>query len=218
MYSDQAFVLHKRPYKNSSELVKLLTLKSGLVDLISKGSRSSRSKFKGMLQPFVLTQVFYTGRSSLKTLTEVSQQAVLKPCPYKNHVSMLYCNELLLLIGMQDEVHSEIFNAYQLTVEQLQNSRSVSLILRKFEWFLSQNIGYELNLPASVNPTDFIEFDPLNGLQKSKQTKICSVHTFNQFIGQQKLNSVEIKEINHLMKSVVNHMVHGKTIQSRNLL
>ncbi len=218
MYSDQAFVLHKRPYKDSSELIKLLTLERGLVDLISKGSRNPKSKFKGMLQPFILTQVFYTGKSSLKTLTEVSQQSVLKSCPYINHVSMLYCNELLLLIGMHDEVNSEIFHAYQLAVNKLQSTQSVSLVLRQFEWLLSQKIGYELKLPTIIAETDYIEFDPINGLQINNKKQFCSVVSFNRFVAGQDLTTIDIKQINILMKTVVNHMVHGKTIQSRNLL
>ncbi len=218
MFSDQAFVIHKRPYKDSSELIKLLTQKEGLVDLICKGSRNPKSKFKGMLQPFILSQVFYTGKSSLKTLTEVSQQAVLKSCPYKNHVSMLYCNELLLLIGLEDEVNTEIFDAYQLTVNALQNTTTVSLILRRFELFLSQKIGYELKLPDVLSDSDNIEFDPLNGLQQSKQSQLCTVKTFTRFVSDEALNKIEITQINRLMKSVVNHMVHGKTIQSRLLL
>ena len=218
MYSDQAFVLHKRPYKDSSELIKLLTRQSGIVDLISKGSRNPKSKFKGMLQPFVLTEVFYSGKSSLKTLIEVSQQFALKSCPYKNHVSMLYCNELLLLIGMHDEVNTDIFDAYQLAVKQLQTAKSVSLVLRQFEWFLSQKIGYALRLPEEVQAQDSIEFDPLNGLLKSQHNHICTASIFNRFIANQTLNSNDIKQINQLMKTVVNHMVQGKTIQSRHLL
>lgn len=218
MFSDQAFVLHKRPYKDSSELIKLLTMESGLVDLISKGSRNPKSKFRGMLQPFILTQVFYSGRSSLKTLTEVSQQSVLKSSPYKNHVSMLYCNELLLLIGMHDEVNTEIFQAYQQTIKQLQSSQSVSLILRKFEWILSQKIGYELSLPTNTVDSDYIEFDSINGLQINNKNQLCSANSFKRFIHNQAVSAGDIKQINQLMKTVVNHMVHGKTIQSRNLL
>jgi len=218
MFSDQAFVIHKRAYKDSSELIKLLTLENGLVDLISKGSRNPKSKFKGHLQPFLVTEVFFSGKSNLKTLIDASQQGTAKSCAYKNHVSMLYCNELMLLIQIDSESCHQIFEAYQATIEQLHINKTVSLPLRKFEWFLSRQLGYELNVPDEAEETDFVEFDPSSGLLINNQHKTCLVSSLNKFIANKDVNSVEMKQINQLMKSVVNHLVHGKTINSRALL
>lgn len=218
MLSDTAYILHKRVYKDSSELIKLLTPIFGIMDVIAKGSRSPKSKFKGQLQSFLPTTVFVTGKSNLKTLVEVSQQGTLKSCNYKNHVSMLYCNELLLLLRLETESCEKIYHAYQTTIEQLQRNQNVSLPLRRFEWFLSKQLGYELNLPDGVGEDDFIEFDPDFGLQLSNQSTSCRAQSLQRFINQQQLTAYDLKGINKLMKRVIDHMVHGKTINSRGLL
>ena len=220
MISDQAFILHKRVYQDSSELIKLLTYNHGIIDVIAKGSRNRKSKLNGQLQPFILSQVFFSGKSSLKNLIDSSQCEILKPCPYKNHVSMLYCNELLLLLRLEGEVVNEIFTAYKETIKSLQSPQSISLTLRQFEWLLCQKLGYELELPSGIEKTAYIEFDEINGLQlcSSSQAMQCTFADFEKFIQGNALDSVELKGINWLMRRVINHMLHGKTIQSRLLL
>lgn len=218
MLTDKAFILHKRAFKESSELIKLLTKSHGVIDVIAKGSRKPKSRLHGQLQPFMLTEVVFVGRSELKTLTHASQQGLLQNCAYKNHVSMLYLSELMTLIQVDCDVCSKLFDDYEKTVAQLPLAGSVSLLLRKFEWSLCKHLGYELNLPVESTQSDFISFDPFLGLQVNNKDKVCSTATLRSFISNEKLLSSEIKQINILMKTVVNHLVHGKTIQSRQLL
>ncbi len=218
MISDQAYVLHKRPFKDSSELIKVLGKQSGVIDLVSKGSRNPKSKVKGQLQPFIECQISYSGRSDLKTLVQSEQVGVNPVCAYLNHVSMLYCNELILLLTFNEDYHAELFELYARTIKALQSAAKVSLILRQFEWRLCCSQGYQLSLPKHIDSTDFVAFCPVNGLVVSDRLKTCTAASFSQFIKGQPLSSTMLKEINHLMRSVIDHMVHGKTIQSRALL
>ncbi len=216
MISDQAFVLHKKPYKDSSELIKLMTRQHGLVDVVGQGSRRPKSKLRGQLQPFVITEVSFTGRSALKTLVQAEQQAVAKSCAYLNHVSMLYCSELLLLMGLDEEAVTVLFPVYQATIKQLFEARQVSLVLRRFEWQLCCELGYELRIPAGTGTR--VVFHPENGLEFSAARHSCSVAVWQNFVTQLPLDPAQLKQVNRLMKSVVNHLVHGKAIQSRELL
>ena len=218
MISDQAYVLHKRPFKDSSELIKVLGKHSGVMDLISKGSRNPKSKFKGQLQPFIESQISYSGRSELKTLIHSEQVGVNPACAYLNHVSMLYCNELILLLTFNEDYHAELFELYALTIKALKSTDKVSLILRQFEWRLCCSQGYQLSLPKHIKPTDYVAFCPINGLVVSDQHNPCKAASFSHFVSGQVMSSLMLNEINHLMRTVIDHMVHGKTIQSRALL
>ena len=64
----KAFVIHSRPYKETSNIVTFLTEKHGKVDAIAKGAKRKKSKFSGNLEPFHLVSIDYGGRSNLKTL------------------------------------------------------------------------------------------------------------------------------------------------------
>lgn len=218
MHSDKAYVLHKKPYKDSSELVKLLGQSTGIIDVISKGSRNPKSPFKGQLQPFIESQISYVGRSALKTLIQAEQVGINQACAYLNHVSMLYCNELILLLNFNDDLDFDLYSEYAKTIELLKQNAKVSLILRKFEWYLCCALGYQPSLPADIKPSDSVVFCPTNGLEINQHIKTCTAQSFELFIDEQPLSAVQLKEVNQLMRTIINHMVHGKTIQSRALL
>lgn len=218
MLTDQAYILHKRPYQDSSELLRCLTHQHGMVDAIAKGSRNPKSKFKGQLQPFIPVQISLTGKSQLKTVTHAEQIGVMPTAAYLNHVSMLYCNELLLLLNLDQEACVSVFPHYAKTIEVLINVKQMSLVLRKFEWFLCGIQGYQLSLPEGLAADDGIDFDPLQGLHLSNQKQACSQQIFSDFLNNRTLEISQLKGLNRVMKKVVNHLVHGKPIQSRQLL
>ncbi len=218
MLTDQAYILHKRPYKDSSELVKFFTKEHGMLDGIAKGSRNPKSKLKGQLQPFIPCQISLTGRSQLKTLVNAEQVGINQSFGYVNHVSMLYCNELMLLLNLDQEACGIIYSSYAKTIEQLKQVKQVSLVLRKFEWQLCGIQGYQLALPEQLAANDYIIFDPMHGLLKTKQNKRCTQQAFSDFLANKPLQTEQIKGVNFIMKGIVNHLVNGKRIQSRQLL
>lgn len=50
----RAFVLHSRPWSETSLMLDVFTEESGRVRLVAKGARSKRSNLKGALQPLPL--------------------------------------------------------------------------------------------------------------------------------------------------------------------
>lgn len=218
MISDQAFILHKRPYKDSSELIKLFTANHGVIDVLGKGSRRPKSKIKGQLQSFIPTQVVFSGRGSLKNLISAEQTGVLTATKYANHVSMLYCNELLVLLNLDVELASLLYENYLQAINQLQKVTSVSLTLRRLEWRICQVVGYELTLPHEALDSSYLCFDPQLGLVVDDQLKLCQYRVIEKFIENKSLTNTELLQLNRLMKCVVNHIVNGKPIKSRSLL
>ncbi len=223
MITDHAFILHKRAYKDSSELIKLLTHHHGIIDVIAKGSQRPKSKLNGQLQPFIATELSWVGKSNLKTLINAEQNAVLQRCAYKNHVSMLYCNELLSLVKIDDHTSHLLFLVYQKAIKALQESASVRLVLRYFEWRLCCELGYELQLPDKAVDNDCIEFNPTDGLiinntRQKFDNKPCTAESFKLFIGSKPMSFEQLNQVSNLMRVVINHLVNGKTIQSRQLL
>jgi len=218
MYNDHAFVLHKKPYKDSSELVKLITEEYGIIDVIAKGSRRPKTKLKGQLQPFILTQINFIGKSPLKTLINAEQQTVINQCSYTHHVSLLYCNELLVLLKLDEEAAKSVFKSYEQVIGRLLSNQPVNLALREFEWLLCCVSGYELTVPKSVGTGDFVKFDYENGLVEDHTKQGCLVSSFTTFLAAKRLDQKQTKDVSRLMREVVKHMIGGKTIESRRLL
>lgn len=217
MIGDIGFVLHKRSYKDSSEIIKLLCQEQGVIDVMANGSKRPKSKFRNQLHPFIETNLSFSGKSSLKTLTMAEQVGVAKSCPYLNQVSMMYCNELMQLLSMDQQTAVAVYPLYKTTIASLSSDEPVVQVLRRFEWRLCALLGYELSIPAETMATDLLQFDPNNGLIIHANNG-CQMASYEAFIHGESLTADQWKDVSFLMRQVINHMVHGKPIKSRQLL
>lgn len=218
MISDQGFVLHKRGYRDSSEIITLFCRQQGLLDVLAKGSLRPKSPFRNQLQPFIKTHLAFTGKSSLKTLTMAEQTGVQISIPYVNQVSLLYCNELLMLIAVEESTARLIYPHYVKAIQSLQGGGAVVMPLRLFEWNLSELMGYQLVIPEGLEDQQLLAFDPANGLVLTDGSKGVPVSTLRQFIAGEQLDGGQWRNLSVLMKPVVDHLVHGRAIRSRQLL
>ena len=69
----RGFVLHRRPYSETSLLVDLFTEETGRLTVIAKGARAKRSAWKSVLQPFTPLLLRWSGKGALKTLTKLNR-------------------------------------------------------------------------------------------------------------------------------------------------
>ncbi len=66
----RGFVLHRRPYSETSLLVDLFTEETGRLTVIAKGARAKRSAWKSVLQPFTPLLLRWSGKGALKNTHE----------------------------------------------------------------------------------------------------------------------------------------------------
>ena len=62
---EHGFVLHQRPYRNTSQLLECLTAEHGRVGLVARGSRRPGSGQRALLQPFVALHLSWLKRGEL---------------------------------------------------------------------------------------------------------------------------------------------------------
>ena len=214
MHANTAYLLHRKAFSNSSEILYYLTAEHGLLHTLAKGSKKPKSSFKGQLQSFLPSCISWQGKSSLKTLTQAEQTDVLPKVPYAYHVAMLYLNELVMLLRIDEDLYGEIHQAYANALSDLFGGQGISLVLREFEWFLCCLLGYQLPLPDTAQNDDFIIFEPQNGLVLDLQFKRCTAKEFKNFIENQPYHQ---KSINWLMRQMIHHITNGRPIKSREL-
>lgn len=82
----RAFVLHSRPFSETSLLLDLFSESEGRVRVLAKGARSRRSQLKGTLQPFTPLLVRWSGRGEVKTLRNAEAVSLALPLGgFTNH-------------------------------------------------------------------------------------------------------------------------------------
>lgn len=138
---DNAFVLHRYPYRETSFIVEFFTQYHGRISVISKGARGMKSPLKGLLQAFTPLQMHAQGRHALKTLTLAEACGSPITLMSRHMISGLYMNELLMRLLPKEEACATLFSIYH---SALLSISEVSL--RIFEQTLLKTLGYALPL------------------------------------------------------------------------
>nr|WP_314265626.1 DNA repair protein RecO [uncultured Moellerella sp.] len=139
----RAFVLHARPYSETSLLIDFFTEGEGRVRILAKGARRNRSPIRGCLQPFTPLLIRWTGRGEVKTLINADPVSLALPLSGTVLYSGLYVNELLSRILEHGTNYSVLFFDYLECLQTLAASEyTPEQALRRFELSLLSHIGY----------------------------------------------------------------------------
>jgi len=156
--NEPAYLMHQRPFSESSQIINLFSRHFGRVDVIAKGSKRPKSKFKSFLQPFLPILVSWSGRSQLKTLRSIDLNIKQKTTlPNTQLMSAFYLNELILSLLSTTDPYSELFDCYALTIDKLSDIDSSEAVLRIFEINLLSQIGYAINFQTEAMSSNEIE-------------------------------------------------------------
>ncbi|MGO1500526.1 MAG: DNA repair protein RecO [Marinobacter sp.] len=140
---EPAYVIHRRPWRETSLMVDLFSLNHGRISVVARGAGSSKSALKAQLQPFQPLLLGWVGRGDLKTLTQVD---VRDGPALRRTVSLysgLYLNELVQRVLPQADPHPTLFAAYIETLALLAQTSDVEPVLRKFEQAFAAALGYD---------------------------------------------------------------------------
>lgn len=139
----QAFVLHSRPYRETSLLVDMLTREHGKLRCVVRGAKSKKSPKVALLQPFLPLQCELLGSGELRNMGQLDTLRQSFGMTGTNLFCGMYLNELLLRICPNEYADPELFDAYQTTLAHLAEAKVhwLEAILREFELYLLQHIG-----------------------------------------------------------------------------
>ncbi|PIJ52336.1 DNA repair protein RecO [Erwinia sp. OLTSP20] len=139
----RAFVLHGRPWSETSLLLDLFTEHNGRVRILAKGARAKRSQLKGTLQPFTPLLVRWGGRGEMKILRNAEAVSLALPLSGRMLYCGLYVNELLSRVLEHETPFSELFFDYLHCIQALAAAEGTpEPVLRRFELALLAQLGY----------------------------------------------------------------------------
>ncbi|MCJ7556399.1 MAG: DNA repair protein RecO [Gammaproteobacteria bacterium] len=156
-----AFILHRQPYRDTSQIIEIFSREYGRLGLVARGSRRPKSRLRAVLQPFGELLLSWSGRGELKTLTDAESGAPLMSLTGDSLYSAFYMNELLIRLLQRMDPHQELFGHYRQTLASLALGRPVGWSLRMFECALLEDIGYGLNLACEVRSGEVLDPETL---------------------------------------------------------
>ena len=162
MHLDQqpAYVLHARPYRETSLLLECLTREHGRLGVVARGVRGERARLRrAQLEPFQPLALGLLLRGEMATLTAVETVGAPQRLEGDAALAGLYLNELVVrLTGRQDPLGA-LFDAYATALARLATGESISWSLRRFERDLLQATGYGLQLLHEADTGEAVEAD-----------------------------------------------------------
>ena len=226
-YNEPAWLLHHRPFRDTSCILDVVTREHGRIALVARGVRSAKSRLRGILRPFMPLKMSWFIRSDLGTLTDAEMDGLPVQLTGNALMSGYYLNELLLKLLHRHDPQPEIFDAYATTIRNLAAESDVAPLLRQFEIELLRLLGYALNLDH--------DSESLSALQAHQQYEYRAdqgpvpvegrdgpmVFSGDQLaaIGRQEFANADILQCaNRLLRNVIAHRLDGKELKSRKVL
>ena len=171
--AEHAFVLHARPWRETSLLVEVLSADHGRIGLLARGVRGpKRHLLRAALQPLQSIRFDGVQRGELAQLA--SAEAVDAAPLLLGDAAMagFYINELCLRLAPRQDPQPDLHIAYASVRERLRQREPLAWTLRRFERDLLQalGVGFDLNRDgdgAVLDPAMRYLLDPEHGPRRA---------------------------------------------------
>lgn len=147
---EHGFVLHQRPYRDSSQLLECVTANHGRVGLVARGSRRTGNRQRALLQPFMSLRLSWLRRGELGRLTGVEAEGLGHELAAQHLLAGFYANELLLRLTARSDANPEVFSCYSRCLSRLAAAEHVARTMRLFELQLLEALGYGVELAGDA--------------------------------------------------------------------
>lgn len=225
------YVLHQRPYRDTSLIVEVFARDHGRMTTFARGARGPRGVKRGGTGRFAGLQCFqrlllsWQGRGDAPALTGAETEGPLLQLPAAQWISGCYLNELLLKLTAQHDPQPALFMLYERTLQQLAACNAAEPVLRAFEKQLLELLGFglEFDLDAgSGEPVDArarYRFDPGDGMHcegGASSMPTFSGRTLLALAADEPLQDPEaLLEARTLMRMAIDHCLEGRELRTR---
>src|SRR3990167_2993410 len=224
-----AFILHHRPYRETSMLLDVFTQDYGRIGLVARGVRRSYSRLRHLLQPFFPLLISWQGKTELMTLQQVEPQNIPIYLRGECLLSGFYLNELLVRLLPKSDPHPQLYTIYQNTLLELKSAVLQQQYLRLFEKKLLDEIGYGLPLKHTMSDGQAFVADQVYRYYPEQGFALClssgnvpqemlfSGKSLLALASEQLTDVVSLHDAKRLMRMVLRALLGPQTLHRRKL-
>jgi DNA repair protein RecO (recombination protein O) len=221
------WIIHRRPWRESSLLIEFFSREHGRVGLVAKGARAARSAWRGLAEPFVPLTASWTRRGEMGTLVALEPAGTRRVLAGRALWCGLYVNELLLRLLERDDPHPEVFDACDIVLAGLAaGEEAQSLLLRRFERALLEGMGVAPDFRFDAGTGEPIRPDGLYHLQPELGFVPVARPGAGVFGGAAILaleagatdDRDTAREMREIMRQLIDRQLGGRELGSRRLL
>jgi DNA repair protein RecO (recombination protein O) len=153
------YVLHHRPWRDTSRILEVFTREHGRLTLFARGVRGPSARLAPLLQPFQPLLFSWNGRGEAPALSGAERAGGAGALPPACLIGCFYLNELLLRLTTRHDALPELFDDYHGTLSLLAGGAPLEASLRIFEKRLLEALGYGLDLASEAGSARPIRAD-----------------------------------------------------------
>ena len=152
-----AYVLHSRPWRETSRIVEVLTRDHGRVAVVARGLAGAKKHAqRASLQPLQAVRLDYLPRGELARLLQVEAVDAAPTLVGDTLLAAFYVNELLLRLCPRQDPQPRLYERYGDLRNELAGAAPLAWSLRRFERDLLDALGVGLpwGFTADGEPLD----------------------------------------------------------------
>ena len=167
--AEPAFVLHARPWRESSLLVEVLSANHGRLGLVARGVHGpKRHLLRAALQPLQYIRFDAVQRGELATLAGAEALDAAPRLAGDALLAGFYLNELTLRLAPRGDPLPALFDAFADTRRRLEGADPLAWTLRRYERDLLDALGFGFDWTcdadgAPIDPAARYRLEPESG-------------------------------------------------------
>jgi DNA repair protein RecO (recombination protein O) len=217
------YVLHHRPWRDTSRILEVLTREHGRLTLFARGVRGPTAKLSSVLQPFQLLLLSWRGRGEAPQLTGAERAAHASALPSGCLLAAFYLNELLIRLTTRHDPLPELFDHYHGALESLRAGAPLEPVLRVFEKRLLQLLGYGLDLLTEahsgkrIEPHGYYHFRPGEGLlpARAQEPRALAGRSLLSLERETLSGTRELEDARRLLQAALGACLEGRPLATR---
>ncbi len=224
-----AYILHARPYRETSLLLEAFTRDHGRIGVIARGVRGAKGQaLRAVLQPFQPLLLAWGGRGDLMRMTGAEPAGAALALEGSALLSAFYLNELVLRLLPRGEAQIALFWRYAECLGLLaEGAHAPGWELRRFERDLLAAAGYALELETEADGGRALDsemryrFDPVSGPYQVRDAPVPGTISGAALLalGEDRVpDAVGLRELRRLMRDVLRHHLGGRELRSWQVL
>jgi DNA repair protein RecO (recombination protein O) len=174
---EAAYVLHARPWRETSLLVEVLAEQQGRLGVIARGVQGpKRHVLRAALQPMQHIRLDAVLQGELAQLRGAEALDAAPVLQGDASLAAFYVNELVLRLAPRGDALPELFDAYGEVRAFLASDAPLAWTLRRFERDLLEALGFGLSLESdidgvAIDPAARYRLDPEQGARRVRHDR-----------------------------------------------
>jgi DNA repair protein RecO (recombination protein O) len=228
--AEPAFVLHARPWRETSLLVEVLSAGHGRVGLVARGVQGPKKHLlRAALQPLQSIRFDAVQQGELAQLRAAEAVDAAPLLQGDAALAGFYLNEVCLRLSPRMAPQPELHLAYAMTRERLRAGEPLAWTLRRFERDLLEALGYGVDFSSggdgsAIDPAARYRIDPEQGPRRvlgersGERRETATGRALLALADDTQPDAADLASLRQPMRAVLLHHLGGRGLKSWDML